>query len=302
MKRKTLLKSCFISCPIDVNIDPLRRSLVNHGIEVRDAFSLPPGASIVRVIESAIREVDFVCAVVTSDISSNVIFEIGLAYGIRKPLFLLVDKESKIPSYLKEVFYVKASPDDIDAIDFNLEQFLKYETRRTRRIIKKYDDDPKPLIEQKLSINERLGALANLQSIQYGFELERLVADILSQTDALVTQETYQYDKGVDIAIWLDEIGSILGNPILVEVKGGTLSENRLRMAEEQLRSYLAKTNARAGLLIYHDKEGNRYPSVSSDLPLVIRFDVRELVEILSKGELVETLMAKRNQIAHGRV
>jgi len=303
MRKKAALKSCFIAAPIAVNTETLRKVLMDRGIQVKDALSLPAGpGSIIGAIESAIRDADFVCAVIPLQMSPNVLFEIGLAYGARKPLFLVVDKEADLPANLKDIFYVRASPWDNEAIEFNLDHFLEHPTRgvpRRQRITVK---EPKPSPPQELRIDEKLESLRRLEGSERAMALESLVADLLKQAGAVVTRERYYPDTGADMAAWLDGIESSLGNPVLVEVKAGHLSEQRLRQAELQLQHYLAQTNARAGLLIYFDQMGRRFPSSPSTWPLVVRFDVRDFADIVSRGQLVAALLAERNKAAHGRV
>jgi hypothetical protein len=303
MRKKAALKSCFIAAPIAVNIRPLREALADRGIHVKDALSLLPGpGSIIGAIESAIRGVDFVCAVVSPRMSSNVMFEIGLAYGARKPLFLVVDKEADLPANLKDIFYVRASPWDSEAIEFNLDNFLEHPTRGIPRRQRTTEGKSEPSLPDGFEIDEKLESLRSLQGLERAVALEDLVTGLLEQVDAVVTQERYSPDTGADMAIWLDGIESILGNPVLVEVKAGRLSEQRLQQAELELQHYLTQTNARAGLLIYLDQTGRRFPSSPSTWPLVVRFDVRDFVDVVARGELVAALIAERNKAAHGRV
>lgn len=303
MRKKTALKTCFIAAPIAVDIRPLRKVLMDLGIQVKDALSLPPGpGSVVGAIESAIRDVDFVCAVIPRKMSSNVLFEIGLAYGARKPLFLIVDKEADLPANLKDIFYVRASPWDTEAIKFNLDHFLEHPTRGIPRRQRAITKEPKPSPLQELRIDERLESLHSLQGSERAMALENLVADLFKQASAVVTQERYYRDTGADMAIWLDGIESSVGNPVLVEVKAGRLSEQRLQQAELRLQHYLVQTNARAGLLIYLDQRGQRFSPSPPMWPLVVRIDVRDLADVVSKGELVATLIAERNRAAHGRM
>ena len=75
----------------------------------------------------------------------------------------------------------------------------------------------------------------------------------------MVKQQLGSPASGVDMALWLDEVESSLGNPLLVEVKLGRLTESKIAQAEDQLRSYIVKTHARAGLLVYLDRQGHRF-------------------------------------------
>lgn len=308
MDKQTALKSCFIVASIAVNIETLRSALANRGIQVRDALSLPSGpGSILGAIESAIRGADFICAIIVPQMSPNVLFEIGLAYGARKPLFLIVDKGADLPANLKDIFYVRASPSDAKAIEFNLNHFLEHQARGVSRKYPEIFRDSQggpyiPSSSLKGMLRATLESLQRSEGAEAALALESLVADLFAEASAVVAQERYHPDAGADMAVWLDDIESSLGNPLLVEVKSGRLSQRRLEQAELQLRRYLTQTNAQAGLLVYFDQAGQRFPSSSSMWPLVVRFDVRDLADIISRGELVATLLKERNKAAHGRV
>src|SRR5690606_38479090 len=88
------------------------------------------------------------------------------------------------------------------------------------------------------------------------------------------TSKIVDQDKGVDFALWLDEVDPILGNPILIEVKTGDITPEQLNNGERQLQNYLAKTKSKVGLLLYLDKPGKKFPLGSSLDPLVIRTDL----------------------------
>ena len=298
MRRKTTLKSCFIIAPIEVNIEPIRALLADRSIQVNDALSLPPGrGSIVNTIELAIRKADFVCGIISTETSPNVLFEIGLAYGARKPLFLIVDKKADLPANLRDFFCVRASPLDIDAIQFNIDSFLEYPTKPTST---KYRTSTGPEFSA-IYRDDELESLRRLEASESGLALEAFIADLLKKANMVVVDESHYPDRGADIAIWLDDIESSLGNPVLVEVKAGQLSDQRLRSAESQLRHYLTQTNAKVGLLVYLDTDGRRFPKLSLEWPLVIRLDARDLVDLLSKNELAPALIAERNKAVHGR-
>ena len=103
-----------------------------------------------------------------------------------------------------------------------------------------------------------------------------------------------------DLAIWIDETQSILGNPILVEVKAGRLSQSRIDEAYHQLSQYLIRAKARLGILIYRDLAGARYKVAATHLPLVICLSIEELIDCLRLGTLTKTLIAIRNRAMQG--
>jgi hypothetical protein len=107
-------------------------------------------------------------------------------------------------------------------------------------------------------------------------------------------------DSGVDLALWIDETQSILGNPILVEIKAGRLSQSKIDMTFHRVSNYLLSTGLQLGLLVYLDTEGRTFKVQSIRLPLVICLSFAQLVDELRSGTLPSTLLDIRNKAAHG--
>jgi hypothetical protein len=101
------------------------------------------------------------------------------------------------------------------------------------------------------------------------------------------------------MALWVDEIQSRLGNPILVELKTGDLSTQLLQDTEHRLRNDLRRIDAPAGLLIYFDKERRLLHTDSSEYPYVFAFEVDELLSVLRHESLAEAILKKRDRKAH---
>lgn len=88
-----------IICTVDKVLDELN-------IERIDAFSVEPREKIETSIISAILDSDFVIAILNGT-SANVLFEIGLAVGSNKSVFLLVEGNMVLPFDLKGMIYIK---------------------------------------------------------------------------------------------------------------------------------------------------------------------------------------------------
>jgi len=298
MKRKDTFRKCFIVAPYNVNPGPIRRLLEERNIEVHEPFDVPEvfGLSIASSIQKQIDSSDFVIAVISlKKPNPNVFYELGLARGLGKPTFLIITEEGAFPADLRDMVYVKASLNDSDPISFALDQFLsKYEYRPTKfvpifreRAKTKLNVEP---LKRKLEILAKRGTEK---------ELEFFIVELLKLKGIIHTQYQGVEGKGADMALWADSLESSLGNPILVEVKMGRLSGTLLLKAEEQLRTYLKMTNARAGLLIYLDRSGRRFKQARFKWPLVIRFDARDFLSELSKQSLANVLLSERNRIVH---
>ena len=290
------LKKCFISATLTTNLSSLYKLLKNKGIEVMDAASLPfskMGYS--KIIKNEIRKSDFVFVILDSKTNPNLYFEIGLAVGLKKPIFMIVDNRVDIPFDLREIVYVKTTLDDIEKIEFALDQFL-YQVPKKRR----YPHKEKKKLEIFLDASVFINQIESLSGFN-GLEIERYIANLFEKNENIISvkQQPQYVDKGVDMALWIDSTESILGNPILVEIKSGILSKSRLLHAEEQLRKYIENTNSSVGLLIYFDKNGKTFHQNKIRKPLVIWLELRGLISELSKNTLEQVVVNQRNRIFH---
>jgi hypothetical protein len=107
-------------------------------------------------------------------------------------------------------------------------------------------------------------------------------------------------DRGVDYAIWNDNLTFALGNPLLIEIKAGSLTPHIIHTTENRLKHYLAKTNAKSGILLYLDRNGRRFQENYSVDPLILRYDLEDFIEALSKSTFENVVLSKRNEMIHG--
>ena len=300
MTIKHAFKTCFISAPFNVDIAPLRNLLQERVLQVHDALSAPSGTgTISSSIAAVIRDSDFICAVLTPESRDNISFEIGFAAGCRKPIFLVVDENVEIPVLLQDIFYLRASPSQVDTIEFNLDNFLEHAGKTTRRAHRTIRE---PLISQPDPRLDKMESLWEFSPSERAQKLESLIADLFRESGAVVSHETRLGDVGVDMAVWLNDIESSLGNPVLVEIKVGKISEGQLKVAEAKLREYLNRTNARVGVVIYLDQDGRRFSSSPNRFPLIIRLDARDAAGLLSENGFSRVLISERNKVAHGAI
>jgi hypothetical protein len=122
--KKTSLKSCFIIAPATVNISSLIRLLEIRGIKVGNSINDSFYNIFSKFIENEIYNSDFVLVVLSSKSSYNVFYEIGLARGAKKPAFAIIEEKEIIFPDLQDIFYIRASIENQEAIEFALDQFL----------------------------------------------------------------------------------------------------------------------------------------------------------------------------------
>ncbi len=286
----------FITAPANQSLESLKDELSKRQIIPFTAYDIPlTTASLSGSIEQAIKEADLIIAVVPENASPNVFFEIGLAYALKKPFLLLVSpKYGHLPSDLAGSFYLRADPDNKEALGFALDQFLSRVEKRVSRP-RKPGQEGKPLgsdADKFLSTIERRGDRLT------GRELESLVADLLRAAGVEAVSESPQPNVGADIAVWSDALEPLVGNPLLVEVKSKIQSRQQLIAALERVERYREKSGARLALLVVN----TLLASALSAVPLVggvLAVTLPDLIQRLRVKSFADAIRELRNQQVH---
>ncbi|MXO78761.1 MULTISPECIES: hypothetical protein [Paenibacillus] len=292
---------CFISYDVEEGkplSDKIREILLLNDVNPVDAFDVSIEDMVLEGIHNKIQACDIFVAIVTN-LSPNVFFEIGMANGLNKPIFIVLSKDINMyPSFLNDFLYVKASLEDEENIDFVFKQLLKSQSKRKSKFSKKrkkYSNDA--------SLNLPSEWKAQLEEIRKNgtaLDLENYIAGIF---DSLrTTSKMVEQGEGVDFALWLDDMNFISGNPVLIEAKYGNITPDMLQNGEYLLQKFLGTTKSKVGLLLYLDKSGKRFSLGSSLSPLVLRIDLEDfLSDVESNGSITKTIIHKRNVMAHGK-
>ena len=293
-------KTCFITAPSRVDTSAIRRVLRRHGFGTRDVADVRPGDSLAERVQNEIAKADVIVAVFSGPKpSAGVTFEAGLALGLGKPVIVVASEPVESPfSPLASAPIVLADPANEDALTFSFAQILPaLERTPSRRAPRKRKAQDKPgLVEGFAAHIEALRASGNER------QLERLLLEVFKEDPGVsVTVEKKVVGAEIDMAIWLDGYDSILGNPLIVELKLGALSEDRLRRSEFQLYRLLRASIAKFGLLIYLDRRARRFVGPGVSAPNIVRFEASDLVTELSKASLGRTILAERNRLVHSR-
>ena len=295
MKKEKSFKSCYLIAPFSKDVYKLIGLLKRHGIETDDTLSFSDlNISLSNTIEEGIRKADFVCAFIPSNAPPNIFYEIGIARGAKKPIFMIIEEKSLSDIYLQDMVYVMASIDDENAIEFALDQFLAKYRQISKRIPSK-----KEIKNENLETKQFQDRLELISQENNPFEIESFVVDLFKYINDVTIVERKGFNKGIDMALWVDKLESNFGNPILVEIKSKVRSKSILIKSENQLRNYLEKTNASLGLLLYLGKDLGKIKNEKIRQPLVIWLELHELVSMLSKKSLAEIIRAKRNEMIH---
>lgn len=297
-------RRCFIAARFETDIWPLRQVLVNHGIDSVIAYEEPPiGASIGETVMALMESVDLVVAVLDDpSATANVYIEIGYAVAMNKRVLVLVGREFEdVPADLKSTFYVRAAPSDTEAVSFAIRQLLAAPARQVHRT------------DRLTSTTHPIGSRASELVAQLGHDLDEwqlldIVVKAVSASGASVNLESEaREDEGLarkiprsDLAVWSDDIVSMSGAPLLVEVVKHLPSNGAARALAHRLRSYLQVTSSGWALVLY--LEGPSVGDINTPpLPQVIFMRIEDFLMHLGTNGLATVVRQQRNFAVHGR-
>jgi nucleoside 2-deoxyribosyltransferase len=298
---------CFLSYSYKTDISVIKKLLADHNISyINPVESLEYGSSILPTISRQMKDSDFVFAIF--DDSTNVSFELGMAIASKKPIFIIVgDKnEQRLPNYIEVLTYTLAKPTDYDKIKYSFDLFLNNlpfkKDKIVSDILERKPRTKKEFKGKKLS-RSYVQSLRDLDSIR-GIDFERFVGEIFRklELEVLTQNRTKEKDFIADFSIWIDELNSIIGNPIIVETKSITPDKGRLRDSVEKLSYYLKKYNSKVALLIYNNPRGVPVHDLFSYSPLVLSISIQELLDKLTEKTLPEIILELRNNAVHKEI
>ena len=220
---------CFISASYQTNTELIKNILVENGVEVVDLYDLSIGESIQQILKRKLRQSDFALFILSDD-NQNVLYEMGVSEGLGKQNFIFADKNYKVPFYLENKLFLKAELYDRQFLQVSIEKILRDVKEKRVKPTKKGTTKTKKVYTYNQDIIDDLKSylpqIQRLREIGTGQEIELIIQDIFKTLKLNYVDNTTNKDKGVDFALWNDELGKIIGNPIIVEVKYGNLSNN----------------------------------------------------------------------------
>lgn len=277
-----------IICSVDKVLDELN-------IERIDAFSVEPGEKIGTSIISMILDSDFVIAILNGT-SANVLFEIGLAVGSNKSVFLLVEENMVLPFDLKGMTYIKINDKLSENMLLPLRCFIQgmHNRKDLELVTPKY---AKSEIEEKQFFEK----LQDIKTNGNGMQFEKFVVDFFEQIKNQYTTSKYARDSqdvSYDLALWIDELEGQIYNPILFELKFGKM--NQSRMDEIAKRAMSSVDNGQMIIVLYCNTNNTVF-SYTSQYPGIIIVSFEKFMQAVFKYGLAKAILLLRNSVAHGR-
>lgn len=289
---------CFVAREYSVSpeiISSVDKVLDELNIERMDVFSIEPGEKIGTSIKSMILDSDFVIAILNGT-SANVLFEIGLAVGSDKSVFLLVEENMVLPFDLKGMAYIKINDKLSENMLLPLRCFIQgmHNRKDLELVTPKY---AKSEIEEKQFFEK----LHDIKANGNGMQFEELVVDFFEQIKNQYTTSKYARDSQdvlYDLALWIDELEGQIYNPILFELKFGKM--NQSRMDEIAKRAMSSVNNGQMIILLYCNTNNTVF-SYTRKYPGIIIVSFEKFMQAVFKYGLAKAILLLRNSVAHGR-
>lgn len=281
----------FISAPVGADLRPLIASLRRRGAQPYVLSDVAPlGANLLHSVHAAITAADRVLVVLGIEASMNSVFEAGVAVGLGKPLIVLADPRIPVPPDLAALLTIRARLDELDAIDFTLDQLERAGERspvRTRSAL----PTGRPLGGYA---EELLDQLADVSSLSEA-EALGVLTQALEMSGAVPAQNPAAL--GIDLGVWSDDLDAIGANPLLIEVK-----RSLDRRSVQQVMGHLAKSPHSGLALIIHLDPAVSGVDALRKVPLpVLAISLQELLGRMRGSSFAEVVRQLRNASVHPR-
>jgi hypothetical protein len=288
----------FISHSANTPVTALLSLLHEEDVIIRGSFELAPAPNPMESIHTEIHSADAVIVVLESD-ASNVLFELGIAFGLRKPILVLVKPGDSVPPFAAFTRYLTYTGSVTEILKLGVEGFLG--TLRPHKTTKRPERQKQRVSSDKQSrlptLSEEIKRLRTQPQEQ---QLHALVHSVLTSAGVTSVQDDIgSRERGVDFVVWSDSLRGSFGNPVLIEVKG-YLEGAQFQSAYLRLTKLVSESYSAAGVLLYLKKTGQSFEKPQGWSPLVLWFDIEEFTTELLHRNLAEILVERRNLMVHG--
>src|SRR5258705_5254328 len=277
-----------------------RKILRKASVRVPSLGDLPPAGELATTkLISQLHRSTFVVAVLSGPHPGPVLFELGVALGIGKSVFVVAADRDRLAPSLLALPYVVASPADGETLSFHLEPFIANLTntpeatstsvlKRNLATVADEERAPRPRAAPQKS---------KRPPSPDGLTAETRVITAFHRVGATVSVgPEVGPDARADMIIWLPEDDLSIAGPALVEVKTN-LSGHPPQAALQQTLSLLEKSHLRTGLIIT-GQQGARSSAYLLRGSYIYVLSVDELERLAFSGGLVRELRRVRNKVA----
>jgi len=187
---------CFVSREYNLAptiLNQIQEVLDELKIQYFDIYSQDYGTDISSGVVKLISSAEIVIGVITRN-STNVLYEIGVAVGMGKAVFLLLDDSEEIPSDLYNLTYIKINDNLRENLMLPLKFFVDKKREKSQIDYTKYY---KKVLETEFASKDIYVERAKyIRENRDGAEFERLVADLFAEIkDQYTTVKFQQTEK-----------------------------------------------------------------------------------------------------------
>jgi hypothetical protein len=211
-------------------------------------------------------------------------FELGLAIGLGKRIFVVAGESPQMPADLRSISYVISDEWNPRVIEPHLDAFLS--TLPSKRPPK---ESKKGTQVARTDFNVERRRLANFSPNTTERELIIFVEELFRKASISVISSPIE-DFGADFAILSPAIKRHFRNPILVEIKHSTQLSDPVFVLK-RLNKLVESGRGSAALLLFLVSESKSAAigvlSDSKTRQPVLILTVKELIDILEKGSLI---------------
>jgi hypothetical protein len=288
----------FLSCPARTDTSVIRRVLEGEGVSVRSDENVEPGENVRASLIEGMQKADAVIAVLGDrPKSSNVFYQMGLADAMGKPVLVVsvgaLDPVSDLALYP----YLRARPDDEEALRFGLALFIRAPHHGSKPEWD-YNTATKPIGEL---VDGFLARLHRDHAIRED-ELVSIIATAIREsgvdTQASVLHRASTEEIPADIAVWSDELESLVGNPLPIEVRSSVMTAHEAEGAAKNLMRVIVGAKVRWGLILFLNATADAM-GVLSKYP-VLAMSIEDFLEGLRKRSFGRIIADLRNRAVHG--
>ncbi|WP_177227145.1 hypothetical protein [Nonomuraea pusilla] len=246
-------------------------------------------------------DVDFVVAVFPArsgwETPSALFLDIGVAIGKHIPVLLIAEPPRKVDSSLAPLPLARVSLTNQPTLAARIKQFISVISNDFRPV----GEDP-PRVDHHMldAISRDLEVLREQQLVsdQSAYLFEEIALRLLRAGGADVEAGNKQ-DMGYDAAGWVRGTETIFPDPLLFEFK--LLREPRVaQQILAELAGKIAKRGASFGVIICFSIDPGPVRWPDSPWPLLIGFEITDLIQLLRGQTLAAVLRNRRNAIVHG--
>ncbi len=295
MSRHTSLRTCFLAYPFDRDVRLLRQALEELGIEVREGSTEPGSLPVADAVQRRIAESDITIAVLGGRAQdTSVMYELGVARGLGKPTLVVTLGRTTVPAALNGL--------RILPLTSRSEKTIRSALARALNVAVQPPQNPSPGEPSSRSLGPaadtylaRLRRMEKSPAASSELGVVRLLASALAETGAVVELNA-GHRRGADLAVWLPDLESTVGNPLLVEVKWRVALKSA---AFEQMRIYMSDAGVRWGLLVL----GRSQPTIRLQARVqrngILVAQLRDLLSELRTSNLGQVVARLRNSAVH---